>query len=178
MVILLNGSFGVGKTTVARLLRQRIEGSAICDPEMVGYVLQRLPTWAPLRGRHTGDFQDMPAWRAGTLTSIRATRLIRRTVIVPMAFTNPAYLAEIRTGIQRFDLQVRHFCLVAPLEIVQARLLKRGVDASTADGAWAFRRASDCCAVHPRPEFAEHVPAVSSSAEVIAAEILSRLASN
>jgi hypothetical protein len=142
----------------------------------VGYVLRRLPAWAPLRGRGTSDYQDMPAWRTWTLAGIRATRLVRRTVIVPMAFTNQAYLAEIRAGIQRFDPHVRHFCLIAPLEIVQERLSRRGTDASTADGAWAFRRASDCCAVHTQPEFGEHVPAAGPSAETIAAEIISRLA--
>ena len=178
MVLLLNGSFGVGKTTVARLLRQSIQGSAICDPEMVGYVLRRLPAWVPLRGRGTGDYQDMPAWRAWTLAGIRATRFLHRTVIVPMAFSDPAFLAEIRTGIRRFDPQVRHFCLVAPLAEVQARLAQRGVDASTAEGAWAFRRASECCAVHTRPEFGEQVPAGGRSAETVAAEIVSRLATN
>ncbi len=143
MVLLLNGSFGVGKTTVARLLRQSVAGSAICDPEAVGYVLRRLPAWVPLRGRGTGDYQDMPAWRAWTLAGIRATRLLHRIVIVPMAFSDPTSLAEIRHGIQRFDPQIRHFCLIAPLAEVEARLSKRGVDASTAEGAWAFRRASE-----------------------------------
>lgn len=177
MVILLNGAFGIGKTTVARLLRKRIENSAICDPETIGYVLRRLSAWVPLRGSDTDDYQDMPAWRAWTLAAIRGLRLVRRTVVVPMAFTDPRYLAQIRAGIARCDPQVRHFCLVAPLKIVCARLSQRGVDPASADGAWTFRRASECCAIHSRPEFAEHILAADRSAETIAAEILSRVAS-
>jgi len=41
MVILINGAFGIGKTTVARALSRRIPGSVICDPELIGFVLQR-----------------------------------------------------------------------------------------------------------------------------------------
>lgn len=37
-VILINGSFGVGKTSVARALRARLAHSAIYDPEVVGWV--------------------------------------------------------------------------------------------------------------------------------------------
>ena len=174
MVILLNGSFGIGKTTVARLLQQRIKGSAICNPEQVGYVLRRLPGWVPWRGGDTDDYQDVPAWRTWTLVNIRAIRLIRRTVIVPMTFTNQAYLANIRAGIQRFDAHLHHFCLIASLEIVQKRLSKRAADASTSVSAWQYPRASECCTVHARPEFGEHVPA-NCSAEVIAAAIVSRI---
>ncbi|MEY4582409.1 MAG: hypothetical protein RL701_7112, partial [Pseudomonadota bacterium] len=62
-VILINGSFGVGKTTVARVLRRLLPGSRIYDPEQLGFVLQRLARWLPLRGRGTDDFQDLVLWR-------------------------------------------------------------------------------------------------------------------
>jgi hypothetical protein len=53
MVVLINGSFGVGKSTVAGLLRDRLPGSAVYDPERVGWVLQRLPRWIRLKGSGT-----------------------------------------------------------------------------------------------------------------------------
>ena len=65
VVIWLNGAFGVGKTSVARLLVERLEGATLVDPEKLGFLLQRLP------GRARGDFQDMAAWRRGTVHAVR-----------------------------------------------------------------------------------------------------------
>ena len=92
MVVFLDGAFGIGKTTVARRLRALLPGSAIFDPEWVGLVLRRLPRAISLAGRGTDDFQDLPLWRRGSVLGIRAARAVRDPVIVPMAFSNRAYL--------------------------------------------------------------------------------------
>jgi len=39
----VNRAFGVGMTTVARLLRRRLAPAVLFDPEPIGIVLQRLP---------------------------------------------------------------------------------------------------------------------------------------
>lgn len=134
VIILLNGSFGIGKTTIAPLLRSEIEGSAICDPEKIGIFLWRLPGWLHIDGRETDDFQDMTAWRRWTVRRIRAIRLLHHTVIVPMAFSNLGYLSEVRSGLERFDRDIRQFCLIAPLDVIQERLLGRGADPATPGG--------------------------------------------
>jgi deoxyadenosine/deoxycytidine kinase len=36
MIVVINGSFGVGKTTVAKLLRKAFPGSVVYDPERTG----------------------------------------------------------------------------------------------------------------------------------------------
>jgi predicted kinase len=169
VIVLLNGAFGIGKSTVARHLRERLPGSAIFDPELVGFVLQRLPTFVPLAGRGTDDFQDLPAWRRLSVRGIRLVRRRRETVIVPMAFTNLAYLRELQDGARAVDPDVRHFCLTAPYEVVKARLASRGPN------AWVLRRAAECCLAHGRPEFEERVPTEVLPAEAVAAEIVRRL---
>jgi chloramphenicol 3-O-phosphotransferase len=165
MILLLNGAFGIGKTTVARRLRSRLPGSAVFDPEWVGLALRLLsPT--------VEDYQDLPAWRRLTVAGVRAMRAFRRTVIVPMAFTNLAYLNEIRGGAGRADPDVRHLCLVAPLEVVEERLSLRSGGKIP---AWQLRRARDCCAVHGDPAFAEQVPTDARDPDEIASEIAERL---
>ncbi len=45
MIIWLNGSFGVGKTTIAYKLKEKINNSIIYDPEEIGTFLDNiLPT--------------------------------------------------------------------------------------------------------------------------------------
>jgi hypothetical protein len=91
MVILINGSFGIGKTTVARLLARRLPRSLVFDPERLGFVLQRA-RW--LLGTPVEDFQDLRSWRRLVILSVRALCGLRFHVIVPMAFSNPWYLHE------------------------------------------------------------------------------------
>ena len=81
MYILINGSFGVGKTTVARALRRRLPGAALFDPEWVGLTLMRMP------GYNQSDFQHLVAWRRWSVAGACCFGTFCRFVVVPMAFT-------------------------------------------------------------------------------------------
>lgn len=150
----------------------RLPRAVLFDPEIIGIALQRT---ARLAGRTVGDFQDLPAWRRLTVAGLRITRALYPNVIVPMAFSNAAYLEEIRSGIGRFEPRVLHFCLVAPLEVVRERQRRRDVD--PADAAWQERRASECCLAHRSDAFATHVAAADRDPGAIAEELLRAVAS-
>jgi hypothetical protein len=167
VILLLNGAFGIGKTAVGRSLADRLPRSVLFDPETIGLILQGT---ARLGGRKVDDFQDLRLWRRLTIGGLRLARIFWPNVIVPMAFSDVAYLQEIRTGVSRFEPELFHFCLVAPVEVVHARLRSRGADPTRE--AWQYRRASECCAVHVRPEFSKHVPAANRNPDEIAQELL------
>lgn len=168
VILLLNGAFGIGKTTVARTLRARVPRSVIVDPELIGIPLQRL---AAIAGGRPTDFQDLRAWRTLTIAAIRCARVLRPTVIVPMAISNPAHLDEIRAGVERPHENVVHVCLIATVEVVHDRLRARGADPDR--NAWEFRRAAECCAVHGGPAFAVHIDAATTTPGDIATAIIS-----
>ena len=63
MFVLINGSFGIGKTTLAKRLAADMPGAVISDPEDVGYVLQRTPAFLLGMKRKPADYQDMALWR-------------------------------------------------------------------------------------------------------------------
>lgn len=167
VILLLNGAFGVGKTSVARVLVTRFPRAVLYDPELIGIALQRT---ARLFGREVVDFQDLRLWRWLTIAALRVVRMFRTNVIVPMAFSEPRYLQEIQSGIGRFEPRQFHFCLVAPLAVVEQRLQSRQLDG--ADAAWQYRRAAECCAVHGDAVFAPQVNAANRSIEEIAEEIV------
>jgi hypothetical protein len=162
VILFLNGAFGIGKTTVARALVARLPGAVLYDPEPLGILLQRL--------RRVDDFQDLALWRRLTLLALRLARRFRPNVIVPMAFSDAEILAELRDGAARFDPRVLHFCLTAPFDVVQSRLLARGHDA----GAWELRRARQCCHAHSQPRFALQLDAQRDPSTIVS-DILSRL---
>ena len=172
MVVFINGSFGVGKTTVARLLVRQLPHSGLFDPEPFGVVLLHLSAHWPPTAR-VDDFQDLRLWRTASVRLIRAARGLRRTVVVPMTFSNETYLGEFLSGARRHDADTRHFCLTAPLDVVRERLGRR--EGRRGPSAWLLRRSAECCVAHSRPEFAEHVATENRTPQAVADEILARL---
>jgi chloramphenicol 3-O-phosphotransferase len=177
MILILNGSFGVGKTTVARLLRRRIAGSRLYDPEPAGSVLTRLPSVIRLQGSGTDDFQDIALWRKSV---VRGTRLVRafarETVIVPMAFSRREYFDEIIEGMREFDDLIKVYCLRAGIATILERLQKRGENIAGGESSWTIRKARECIAAHRDAHFGEPVETEEKSATEVADEILRRLA--
>ena len=57
MIIWINGSFGVGKTSTAELLKSKLSRSVIYDPEKIGGFLSNM------FNHEKDDFQDYVLWR-------------------------------------------------------------------------------------------------------------------
>lgn len=176
MIVMINGSFGVGKTTVGNLLGDALSGSVIYDPEWAGYVLQRLPKWIRLEGSGTDDYQNLRLWR---LSAVVGTRLFRRfasgPVIVPMTFSERAHFDEMIGGIRSFEPDLRVFCLKASLSTVKARLLQRGTHLEGAEAKWIARRVIECIEAHRDSHFGEPVNTEGRSADEVAQDICKRL---
>jgi hypothetical protein len=176
MIVLINGSFGVGKSTVAKLLRRALPGSAVYDPEWAGSVLMRLPGWIKLRGSGTDDFQDIALWRRSAVAGTRLFRLFAPgPVIVPMTFSRRAYFDEVVTGVRRLSPELRVFCLKASLPTIKNRLARRGTRAEGPVAEWLARRIEECADAHRDPHFGEPVDTEGRSAREVAEEIVRRL---
>ncbi len=171
MVVFINGSFGIGKTTVSRLLAAQLPGSMVFDPEPLGIALMHL---AAIGTPRKDDFQDLAAWRWLGARAVRIARGLRGTVIVPMAFTNLAYLGEFLSYLRERGVPTRHFCLTAPHSVVLERLRARQSRGPT---PWQLRRSAECCAAHQAPQFAEHVPTTDRTAREVANDLAARIRS-
>ena len=170
MIIMVNGAFGVGKTTTTELLAARLPNSMIYDPEEVGYMLWKVTTGVEVRG----DFQDLPLWR--TLSILVAEQLrkqYQRTLIVPMTLAHSPYFQEIKSGLAKFDPDLYHFCLTASVATIHERLAKRG----DAEGAWSFQQTARCVQAFQSSEFQEQIDTEQNNPAAIVNIILSRVRS-
>ena len=178
MVVFINGSFGAGKTTVARLLRGALPGSALYDPELAGVVLMRLSRLVNFRRPAAEDFQDFPAWRRSAVAGVRLFRaLFRGPVIVPMTFSRREYFDEVVAGVRRFDPEVRVFCLKASPTALKKRLAGRETGTEGPAAEWLARRNAECAEAHRDPHFGEPVETEDRPAREVCEDILRRVAS-
>lgn len=119
MIIWINGTFGVGKTTTAQALVAGCDDFRLFDPEEVGFMLTR-----SLTERHIEDFQDLSAWRA--LVPVVAQQLSRHTgqnLVAVQSVLKHNYWLELRRTFENLDETVLHVVLDA-----DAQTLKRRID--------------------------------------------------
>ncbi|MFB7600923.1 AAA family ATPase [Streptomyces sp. NPDC056160] len=117
MLVWVNGAFGSGKTTLVEELRSRRPDALVFDPELVGFVLRKTVE-VP-----TGDFQDLRLWRRQVAAmAVDLVEEYRRPVLVPMTLVDPAYLGEIFGVLADAGVDVLHFFLEVPRDVLVERI--------------------------------------------------------
>jgi len=108
MIVWLNGTFGVGKTTTAAELVKLLPAARLFDPEQVGYLLRHV-LYEPV-----ADFQDQPPWRPLVReTASRVLRYVGGALVAPQTLLVEAYAREIFDGLAADGIPVHHFVLHA-----------------------------------------------------------------
>lgn len=170
---MINGAFGVGKTTIANTLQNEIEHSMIYDPEEIGYMLRNvIPIDIKRTESITGDFQDLELWKE--LTVDVAKRLITKykiNLIVPMTIRKIEYFHFIYNGFKSIDDQTYHFCLSASKETIYERLRLRGEE----EGNWCFQQTDKCLEAYKQYDFGEYIDTEKNSIIEIVQEIKEKL---
>src|SRR5579859_3474909 len=166
MIIFVNGSFGVGKSTVAEKLVERLPNSLLFDPEMVGYFLRLIVS--PIA--EFGDFQDLPMWRPLVVETARQLKLAYgRTLVMPQTIWYRPYFEEIMQGLRQFEPDLFHFCLTAGTETIYQRLRERGHTPEA--NPWVYQRVEPCVAAFQEPNFAVQISNEKRSIDEVVTEI-------
>jgi gluconate kinase len=148
-ILWLNGAFGVGKTTVAKLLTHR----RFVDPENIGYVIKRMPWW-----RDT-DYQDVRLWRR--LVARQVKRAAKGgPIVVPMTIVRRDVLDELRAKLPSMRMVV----LAAPAELIAARAEGDTVDPGARQ--WRLEQLDRCVTALADPAFGEHIDATRPPTEI------------
>jgi len=155
MIIMINGAFGSGKTSAAKMLQPLIKNSMIYDPEEIGYMIRKLiPEDFRDKNERTDDFQDMELWRILTVkTAIEVRRKYNKHLIVPMTIYKEENFNHIYNGFKAIDEEIYHFSLVATEETIYKRLAKRGDEF----GGWQYQQASKVVHALKDEKFGIHI---------------------
>lgn len=130
MLIWINGTFGVGKTTAAQQLVAARSGTRLFDPEWVGYLLT-----SHLRDRPVDDFQHLAAWRRLVPTVARELAdLTGDDLVAVQTVLREPYWRELRTGLVAARFDVVHVVLDAEPDALRVRIDADAVD--TAAAVW------------------------------------------
>ncbi len=131
MIVWINGTHGVGKTTASRLVQELISDSRVLDAEKVGETLMDIEPGLPT----TDNFQHWPPWRPLVVeTARRVLDYTGGVLIMPMTVLVQEYWREISTGLRHYGIPLRHFVLHAD----EATLRER-IQSDTDLGPSAFR---------------------------------------
>jgi hypothetical protein len=118
VIIWLNGTFGAGKTTTAAELVEIVPKATIFDAEQVGIMLRHVQGLPRL-----GDFQHWPPWR-GLVVQSAAHLLdyLGGVLVIPQTVLIEKYWTEIRTGLGKAGIPLRHFLLHTDPETLAHRI--------------------------------------------------------
>lgn len=172
MIVMINGPFGVGKSTVAQILYDRLPNAMLYDPEIVGAALRALTADVRLPEEQTDDFQDLVLWpKLTVMLAEQIHQLYRRDLIVPMTVVHPDYFATICQGLRSISPPLHHFCLTASAQTIQARLIARGDDVT----GWAWRKSQQYIPQFADPRFQIHIDTEKETPEAIAQIVLDQI---
>jgi predicted kinase len=118
VIIWLNGTFGVGKTSTADRLAALIPDGRVFDPETVGAMLR-----ANLADRPVADFQDWPAWPPLVAAAlIEITRMTGQNVIAPQTVLKREHLDQVLVPLRVAGLEVFQVLLDADEAVLRSRI--------------------------------------------------------
>jgi predicted kinase len=118
VIIWLNGTFGVGKTSTAQRLAAMVPDSRVFDPEAVGQMLRGV-----LVDRPAGDFQDLAPWRPLVAASlIEIARMTGQHVIAPQTVLKREYFDQIFALLRAAGLDTFHVVLDASDAVLRNRI--------------------------------------------------------
>jgi len=168
VIIWLNGTFGVGKTSTADRLAALIPDGRVFDPETVGSMLR-----VNLADRPVTDFQDWPAWPPLVAAAlIEISRMTGQNIIAPQTVLKREHLDQVLVPLRVAGLEVFQVLLDADEAVLRSR-----IEGSDEAMAWRLDHLDEYKAARPwMVEMADLVvDTVASTPPQIARRILAGL---
>jgi hypothetical protein len=118
VIVWLNGSFGVGKSTTARELERLSDRLRHFDPESVGSMLAH-----NLTDHEVSDFQHYPSWRRLVpVVTDEVARFTGQHLVAVQSVLVEEYWHELSQGLADLGQEVFHVVLDADADTLHARI--------------------------------------------------------
>ena len=165
MIIWINGSYGVGKSSLAEKLHERNTHSFIFDAEEVGNAVRdNLP-----RELFNGYiFENYPLWfnMCAELLAEIASRY-EGDIYVPMTLVFAGSFEKIAHPLKEREVCVKHILLESSRQIIHDRILARG----EAEDCWCIRHIDLCLKQQKDFENVIRIESYGKSVSELAAEV-------
>lgn len=172
MILFLNGPFGVGKTTTARVLVEQLPHGSLFDPEIPGQWLACLLGWFwPV-----ADFQEYKLWSVLTVEiALFLAGQLNRTVVIPMTVSDPDRWSYITMRLNKGKSALYLFRLVCSEQTLRDRIIGRpNVEGNH---AWCLDHLESGLALMQDSQFGDSVITEGRTPQEVAAQILRTLGS-
>ena len=177
MIVIINGPYGVGKTSVAENLIKKIPSSILFDTEEIGFLLDKqIPSEI-----RSGDWIELDLWKKLVVDiGIFLRKEYNQNVIIPQTILNKSTLSYILEEFKKGGEIVYNFCLITEKEILEERLIKRikkmGMEhlIGTPD-FYAFERIDQCLEVFSKEK---HINISDKSVNEVSDILLSRISND
>ena len=153
MILFISGPFGVGKTSVVKVIVEKTPNAMVCYPEVIGSALRGV--LGPVK--KVNDSQYYALWRKLVVVVARMLRAASaRTLVIPMTVWRRDYLDPILAGLHRIGLGLTRFRLTAAESELTLRILSDSED--TGAYRWRMSHAEVYLRVSRDPAFGVEVP--------------------
>ena len=168
MVIWISGAYGVGKSTVAEILSERLDNAMVFDAEEVGNAV---------RGNYPGEpygviFEDYPLWADFCVRLIEDIHgRFSGNILVPMTLLRKDSYAKIIDRLADDGVDTRFVVLEASYSGIRSRILARGED----EDCWCMQNIGVAREGAHSIEFGIHIDTDNRTAAEIAELILTHI---
>jgi hypothetical protein len=171
MILFVNGPFGVGKTTVAKVLVQQMPHSILYNPEVIGAGLHR--ALGPFGKAE--DYQHYALWRSLLVGGARLLKTVStRTLVIPMTVWSRDLFDPIISGLRKVDPNLSCFRLTASRDVLIDRIASDTEDREAY--GWRMAHVEVCTESPLDPAFGTEICTDGRTPEEVAGQILKSLA--
>ena len=162
----INGAYGVGKSTVAECLQNKLDKAHIFDAEEVGNAIRDN---YPNESKHSMIFEDYPLWiETNYKLLLDIFNKYNGDIIVPMTLIREQSYFGIIKMLEDSGISVKYIFLDGDYQTIHDRIIARGEK----EDCWCMQNINSCLDIQNNEKHAIHINTVGKTIDDIVERII------